>query len=538
MFGYVVLSCLATLCVGTDVVLQTRQGQLRGTRTEYFSDEYVDVYNGIPYALPPVGVKRFRPPSPAGAWSGVRDARSARPICPQVHSKPHSTQNEDCLFLNVFAWKSKANTTSPLPVMVFIHGGAFNEGGGSLFRCNALALHSVVVVTFNYRLGALGFLATDDAASPGNYGMLDQVMALKWVRDNIADFGGDPKHVTVFGESAGAVSTSLHLISPLSKGLFDAAITESGVSLSEWGFRTKQDKPSPLDQARVLGKRVGCSETNTTLLVDCLRKVDVKRLTVNDLTKAENRLVWSPVVEAVFGFLPDTPQTLIDRGDAADIPVMRGVNKDELAAQLAWIHGISGGMSLSSATAFLRQSIQRAFTSNQQALQAAIEKVYLTDVQTSDHGAIRSRIIQLLSDRAFYVPTVVETEKQAGRGRSPVYLYEFDYRSPRDNKPVWEGVPHAAELPYVFGAPLLGGSHWTDTDKAVSSRVMGYWTNFAKHGDPSYGHVTWKPFTSKEKGYLSVGNASVMKYDPRSQEVKLWTEVIPKLVQSQNVIIG
>ncbi|XP_067661138.1 neuroligin-2-like [Haliotis asinina] len=538
MFGCVVLACLATFCVGTDVILKTKQGQLRGTRTEYFSDEFVDVYNGIPYALPPVGARRFRPPSPAVAWSGVRDARSPRHICPQVHSKPHSTQDEDCLFLNVYTWKSKAFTTPPLPVMVFIHGGAFNEGGGSLFRCNALALHSVVVVTINYRLGALGFLATDDDASPGNYGMLDQVMALKWVRDNIADFGGDPKQVTVFGESAGAVSTSLHLISPHSKGLLDAAITESGVSLSEWGFRTSQDRPSPLDQARALGQRVGCSETNTTLLVECLRKVDAKRLTVNDLTKAENRLVWSPVVETVYGFLPDTPQMLIGKGNAASVPVMRGVNKDELAAKIAWFHGISAGMSLKSAAAFIQQNIQRAFASNQQAVQEAIEKVYLSDVQPSEHDVIRSRIIQMLSDRAFYVPTVVETEKQARRGGSPVYLYEFDYRSPRDSKPVWEGVPHAAELPYVFGAPLLGGSAWTEYDKAITSRVMGYWTNFAKHGDPSYGHVTWKPFTMKEKGYLSIGNSSVMKYDPRSAEVKLWTEVIPKLSQSQSVIIG
>ncbi|KAI8421998.1 hypothetical protein MSG28_009903 [Choristoneura fumiferana] len=318
-----------------------QQGWLQGEKKEVVTgDGHYYSFKGIPYAAAPIGNLRFkaRAPQPPAVWTGIRKATQHGPVCPQYNYLTLAVVpgSEDCLYLNVYT--PKITPQKVLPVMVFIHGGGFKFGSGNddNYGPDFLVKQDVVIVTFNYRLEVLGFLCLDTEDVPGNAGMKDQVAALKWIKENIQKFGGDPYNVTIFGESAGGASTSYHIISPLSKGLFNRAIAMSGVALTDWAMAYEGRT-----RAFTLGKQLGIETEDPQVLLEFLQNVPVEKLvnTNPSLHKFEemcSKMVkmsyFAPVVEKQLGqkaFLPEHPEHLLVSGAGSEVDVMIGYTSEE-----------------------------------------------------------------------------------------------------------------------------------------------------------------------------------------------------------------
>ncbi|XP_078689266.1 carboxylesterase 1D-like [Branchiostoma floridae x Branchiostoma belcheri] len=332
------LLCAASSLLADDVppVVTTASGKVRGTvqYTNDLPDKPVYTFLGIPYAAPPVGDLRFRAPQPAAPWQGVRDATELGPYCPQDDAMlqgfsahyHHPTFDEDCLTLNIET--PSLGNNAILPVLLWIHGGSLFAGAGGMWPYASLAAHQdVVVVTINYRLGSLGFLSTGDENAPGNFGFLDQVQAMLWVKENIRNFGGDPDRITIFGESAGGASVCYHVVSPLSKGLFHRAISQSGVC------QTLDVNPQPLERAVALAEDLGCETGDTASMVTCLRQASSddlvashRRLQMN-LRLQGDLFPFPPVVDGTY--LPGHPKDLLHKGEVNVAQYLLGANDHE-----------------------------------------------------------------------------------------------------------------------------------------------------------------------------------------------------------------
>ena len=335
----------ALLPLVPSVIVTTKYGKLEGLTASYpnlpgsFTFNSISKFLGVPYAAPPIGELRLKPPQPPKEWKqNIRPATEHGNACVQPARyefffkrlyNDNFTYSEDCLLLDVYT----PNISLKLPVMVYIHGGAYEGGTSIAFPSDILALHGVVVVVIQYRLGPFGFFTTGDAAAPGNFGMLDQVEALKWIKENIGNFGGDPSKVTIFGESAGGASVSLHLMSPLSEGLFHRAIAESGVDLCPWAV---QPVSYGLRFAKELAQKLGCTVSDHNAMVDCVLKAkdtDIQEASDEITFKFYDYFRWSPVVD--MHFLRDTPRNLRKKGRFKELPLMISFNSHEGATFLA-----------------------------------------------------------------------------------------------------------------------------------------------------------------------------------------------------------
>ncbi len=461
------------------------------------------VYRGIPYAAPPVGERRWKPPAPPVSWTDPREFDAYGPVCPQP-TADGDPMSEDCLTLNVTApaEASPAGSGNGLPVMVFFHGGSFIGGAGSLslYEGENLVDRGVILVTVNYRLGPLGYLAHPllSAESPdgvsGNYGLLDQIAALTWVRDNIAAFGGDPAKVTIFGQSAGAESVCLLLVSPLARGLFRAAIAESPVMTGS----LRPLRTSFLDKALALGPRVRSAEELGLALAEALgadKAPDVlaamRAASYEELIKSGSGLwrdyglavaglVYGPAVDGVA--IPDHPVRLMRGGAWNAVPVMTGTTADESAIFLPGLDpslATPEGLAAYAAASFGPEAGAR-----------------LLSVLDAGPGDAKSRLVRLLNASWFGAWDVFFADEAAKAGQ-PVHVYRFARPLPQGALDVLTdeadadsldagilGVPHSAELFSVFGFTsfLLG---FDGEDEAVSRDMAGYWTSFAKTGDPN-----------------------------------------------------
>nr|QEA03475.1 carboxylesterase [Plodia interpunctella] len=319
------------------VQVNVNEGILEGelVNNEYGGKFYS--FKGIPYADPPVGDLRFKAPQPPKPWNGIRSANEFGPVCYQIDFAINSNPigSEDCLYLNVYT--PELNPVKPMPVMLYIHGGAFLSGSGNddMTGPEFLVKHNVIIVTINYRLGALGFLCLDTEDIPGNAGMKDQVAAMRWVNKNISNFGGDPNNVTIFGESAGAGSVSFHLISPLTKGLFRKAIAQSGALTCWWAQAFK-----PRDHALSLAKQLGFYSEDDKKLSDFFKSLPLEKLVQLDLSnilgfskKEFLNIYFNIVSEKPFGheryFHGDVYDVLRNTGIHADVELMAGYTEDE-----------------------------------------------------------------------------------------------------------------------------------------------------------------------------------------------------------------
>ena len=504
----VLLGLALALIVGSvqaQPVVHVAQGSVSGA-----VEDGVSVYKGIPFAAPPVGPLRWRAPQPAANWDGVRTATAFGPVCPQaklpllMRMMPHVTmqESEDCLTINV--WSPKAEQSVKLPVMVWIYGGAFRSGGSAnpLFDGTDLAHHGVVVVTFNYRLGWLGFLDTPALAaeSPdapiGNYGLLDQIAALKWVRDNIAAFGGDAANVTIFGESAGGMSVDDLMVSPLAHGLFAKAISESGLGLFP---------ANTASQAQAAGAQFAAKEQSDAATAQGLAKL--RSLPVRDIIDAETDTPVASMSPAVDGkVLPDQPSVLFAQDKGAPVPFIAGSNSDE-ATLMQWI-GMSPAEQLKLAGDALPM----------------VRKVYAAEGPLSDDQLGRE-----MFDDGVFAAGAQGLAGLAAKAGQPAYVYYFGYVADAFRAKV-QGVGHGAELPYIFGLRGFAQEPWmkvviekaTPKDLGIVAMMQSYWTNFAKTGNPNGGTLpAWQPTSLAQPDTLVVNDTTATTKDFRHPQIAL-----------------
>jgi para-nitrobenzyl esterase len=453
------------------------QGALAGA-----TDSGISVFKDIPFAAPPVGDLRWRVPQAAPSWSGTRDATKFGPICPQVPRPAgklaHEThpQSEDCLTANVWT----PNVSARLPVMVWIYGGAFREGGAafSLYDGTPLAQHGVVVVTFNYRLGWLGFLdlpalvAEHPNEPHGNYGLMDQIAALKWVRQNIAKFGGDPDNVTIFGESAGGMSVNDLMVSPPARGLFEKAISESGLGL----IATPTLAQAQAAAAAFAKTENADSETGAAQL-KTLRSLPASAIMAAVPDHAAGAV--SPMVDGTI--LTDQVAKLFADGKTAHAIYMAGSNSNE--ATLMDFLGMSDAD-------MLKPLGDHA---------AAVRKIY----EAADGKMDDDQFARALFDDALFASGAQAFANYTARTGAPAYVYNFRYLADVMRRR-HTGVAHGGELIYVWGLKGLAttrrgamlASYATAKDKRIIAMVQNYWTNFAKTGNPNGADLPQWPATT------------------------------------------
>jgi para-nitrobenzyl esterase len=438
-------------------------------------------YEGIPFAAPPTKALRWKPPQPAASWTTPRPSAFASG-CPQSSSSfGVASVDEDCLYLN--AWVPAVPATPSLPVMVFVHGGSFESGSGSypLYDGAKLAASTGnVVVTINYRLGALGFLSNpdlraEDPAKPtsGNYGILDQIAAFQWVHDNIAAFGGDPSNVTIFGESAGALSMLVHLASPLSAGLFQKVMMESTPAPNRAGA-------AAVAAADAVGasyaSALGCNGTGAALLA-CLRGQSLSDvLSESDSLESGALFSWWPVVDGYV--LGDYPMKRVADGSFNKVPTLLGTNKNEATVLLL-------GMDPTDAASYLAAA-EVAFPGNG----AAVVAEYPISAYDASYGTAAA---VAFTDGAFVCPARQIARAIASTG-TPVFRYDFVHAIAFPIPDL--GAFHGSELEFVFGNPLDGSVvSLTPAELPLSTAMMGYWGAMASSGNPNGGsRLMWPAY--------------------------------------------
>ena len=535
---------------------ETKYGMITG-KTMHFSDENSDIKNvntflGIPYASPPVQDLRFRPPKPPAAWKPtVYDATYFRNVCAQFRSDyfKNSTRlvwpdftwekdsSEDCLYLNIFApGRNATNTTQQLhPVIMFIHGGSYVYGTTARHTTpgEVLPRWGVVLVTIQYRLGLFGFLTTGDKNAPGNWGMLDQVQALRWIQENIQAFGGDKNRVTILGVSSGGASVGLHLLSPLSEGLFHGAIAESGVEFSPFAFSTVE---KAVQKTKTGAKKLGCDTDNHQEMMVCLRAKDA-----NDIIENYEWQFVGPVIDNYF--ILDTPKNLRRSGQFHSVPLISGFNSHEAAHNTRSKYRppteITPAIFREAIKDFVKKQTFHADNSTAGLIEDAIEFQYTPWSKTSDSTTLRQKIVDMQSDYYVTAPTVevlgIHSQK------APAYMYVFTHRSQRSTAAVWMGVRHGDNTPYDFGAPFLNitSLNFTDEDRNVSGIIMSLYANFAKDGvpTPSPVHgVTWGKFNKTHRSYLVIQGNPETKANFKPHRMAFWNSYYPRLLNfSKNI---
>uniref|UniRef100_A0A671FXH8 Carboxylic ester hydrolase n=1 Tax=Rhinolophus ferrumequinum TaxID=59479 RepID=A0A671FXH8_RHIFE len=528
-------------------VVDTVQGKVLGkyVSLEGFAQP-VAVFLGVPFAKPPLGSLRFAPPQPAEPWLFVKNTTSYPPMCSQdaVASQviselfTNTKENipfkisEDCLYLNIYT-PADLTKKSRLPVMVWIHGGGLIVGGASTYDGRALAAHeNVVVVTIQYRLGIWGFFSTGDEHSRGNWGHLDQLAALRWVQDNIANFGGSPDSVTIFGESAGGESVSVLVLSPLAKNLFHRAISQSGVALTD-ALVTEDIKAT----AQQIASFAGCKTTTSAVIVHCLRQKSEDELLETSLKlkfftldlhgdPRESQPFLPTVVDGLL--LPKMPKEILAEKDFNHVPYIIGVNKQEfgwlLPVQMMGYPLSEGKLDQKTATSLLWKSYP--ITNIPEELTPLATERYLGG--TDDPVKKKDLFLDLIGDVVFVVPSVTVARGHRDAG-NPTYMYEFQYHPSfsSDMKPKTVIGDHGDEIFSVFGAPFLKEAV-SEEETQLSKMMMKFWANFARNGNPNgEGLPHWPEYDQKEM-YLQIGVTTQAAQKLKDKEVAFWTELLTK----------
>uniref|UniRef100_A0A673VVD1 Neuroligin-2-like n=1 Tax=Salmo trutta TaxID=8032 RepID=A0A673VVD1_SALTR len=563
----------------------TNYGKLRGLKKDLNNEILgpVEQYLGVPYATAPIGDRRFQPPEAPGSWQEIRNATAFAPVCPQnvhgvlpeimlpvwftdnldVAASYIQNQSEDCLYLNVYVPTedgplTKKHDESTMnrprdedirdrrkkPVMLFIHGGSYMEGTGNMFDASVLAAYgNVIVVSMNYRLGVLGFLSTGDQSAKGNYGLLDQIQALRWLNENIGHFGGDPERITIFGSGAGASCVNLLILSHHSEGLFQRAIAQSGSAISSWSVNYQ-----PLKYTKILARKVGCSHSETAELVDCLRKKNFRELVDQDIQPARYHIAFGPVVDG--DVVPDDPEILMQQGEFLNYDILIGVNQGE-GLKFVDDSEDNDGISAAAFDYTISNFVDNlyGYPEGKDILRETIKFMY-TDWADRDNGDMRRKtLLALFTDHQWVAPAVA-TAKLHAEFQSPVYFYTFYHHCQTETRPEWADAAHGDEIPYVFGVPMIGATdlfpcNFSKNDVMLSAVVMTYWTNFAKTGDPNlpvpqdtkfihtkpnrFEEVIWTKFNSKDKQYLHIGLKPRVRDNYRANKVAFWLELVPHL---------
>ena len=515
----------------TECRILTRSGWIEGTAS---ADGAIQIFRGIAYAEPPIGRLRWRAPQPPAPWQGVRPATRFGPRCIQRDRHERSIgffgpeiESEDCLYLNV--WTPGQSSGAKHPVMVWIHGGAFLLGSGALplFDGEQLARAGAVLVTVNFRLGRLGFLAhqelsRESAGSSGNYGLLDQIAALRWVQENIAAFGGDPNCVTLFGQSTGSVCVSLLMASPLAKGLFHRAIGQSGARFAPPSTSSALGGAMQLlESAERYGTQF--AQDLGTSSLDELRSVDARQLQLaSDGPASASNHPSDYAFPVIDGYvLPENPYAVFAQGRQNDVPLLTGSNENEATT-------MPGAGSLSH---FAKES-----RSEYGDLFPAFLKLFPAENDTQAVDASRAAF----SYRSFIWQNWTWASLQAQTGRCNTYYYRFARVPPlpRDitfieNRTENLGAFHGAEMPYVFRNLQVRSWPWTHADRQLSALMSSYWLNFAAHGDPNSEELPgWPAFAPGSTQAMTFGDEVRMKTIVDAERLRFWDTYYSRLRHS------
>ncbi len=466
-----------TSSLATPIVLDS--GVIEGVR-----DGPLRVFMAIPFAAPPVGDLRWREPQSQAPWAGVRKATTFAPACMQtgvsMPGETPPTTSEDCLYLNIWAPASAKN----LPVIVWIYGGGFFNGSASmpLYWGDQLARKGAVIVTFGYRVGPFGFLAHPEltAESPhhssGNYGLLDQVAALRWVKRNIAAFGGDAARITIAGQSAGAASVSILMTSPLAKGLFQRAIAESGGMFEPMQLAPNYQLANAEREGEAYAKSVGATSL-----------AELRALPAAALLKGNAGAISHPVIEPAI--MPRSPYDTFAAGEQNDVPILIGSNENEarsLITDLATVKAATFDADITKHWGVLPPGLLAPYP------------------HTTDTEAVRARLA-FERDLRFGWDMWAWASLEASDGKNAVYYYHFAHDPPFPNDSVYAGwgPSHYSELWYSFDHLNQEPWAWTRVDRLLAAHMASYWVNFARNGNPNgKGLPIWPSFTRDNQQML------------------------------------
>ncbi|EHA98727.1 Bile salt-activated lipase [Heterocephalus glaber] len=568
--------CLAAASAAKLGPVYTERGFVEGVnkKLSLLGGDSVDVFKGIPFAT----AKTLENPQHHPGWQGTLKATGFKKRCLQATITQDSTYGaEDCLYLNIWVPQGRKEVSEDLPVMVWIYGGAFLMGAGHganflnnyLYDGEEIATRgNVIVVTFNYRVGPLGFLSTGDANLPGNYGLRDQHMAIAWVKRNragtarnyglrdqhmaiawvkrnIEAFGGDPNNITIFGESAGGVSVSLQTLSPYNKGLIRRAISQSGVALSPWAIQH-----NPLFWAQKVAEKVGCPTDDTARLAKCLKVTDPRALTlayrlplIAQDYPIVHYLAFVPVVDG--DFIPDDPSNLFS--NAADIDYLAGTNSMD--------GHLFATVDMPAIDKFYKDISEEDFywlvsglTTNKGLEGARAAFAIYTECWAQDPSQETKKrtVVDLETDVLFLMPTETALAQHRAAAKSArTYSYLFSVPSRMPIYPRWVGADHADDIQYVFGKPFVTPLGYRTQDRTVSKAMIAYWTNFARSGDPNMGHSAvpthWYPYTTENGNYLNITStldSSSMKEHLRTKFLQFWAltyQALPTVAEATPV---
>ncbi|XP_022696721.1 neuroligin 4-like isoform X2 [Varroa jacobsoni] len=538
---------------GNPPFVKTRLGGIYGIRKEYLG-RYVDAFLGIPYAQPPLGPLRLKAPEPIYAWETPINATEFGPACRQwsdawpIHlTRGASSCSEDCLYLNV--WTPSEKSDKKRPVMAYIHGGDFLLGSASWpdYEGGLMsAFGDVIVTSMNYRLGKLGFLDAKSRSAPGNQGLLDQNLALKWIHDNIAVFGGDHEQITLFGNDAGAASVGLHILSPLSAGLFKRAILQSGSAFWKLRQTTLDIGHFPLGtqgngkitdcssfprESRFANRPIPPHREGQTLRSFSFDDGVYKGLDYGEISAARGGEEAANLIGPTYDneFLPLNPHMSAAMGLFNDVEVLIGSNNNEGAWEFMkanhWKNFTDGdNFKAINLLKFIKNFFEEFRFRNLIGAKATegIYYYFASNLRGNDVQHNRQFAFDFIGDFVHTCPLTYFAEALADRNVSVNY-YRFAHSSQRRTLPsawpLWVGASHMDEIPFVFGAPLIQSSAYSTSERDLSASIMDAWTSFAKTGKPvTPKGQTWPRFSRKHPDYLRISTQGFSHRDSPSKD--------------------
>ncbi|KAF7993013.1 hypothetical protein HCN44_005794 [Aphidius gifuensis] len=566
-------------------IVETKSGQIRGILQELNGRlDPVEVFRGIPYASPPIGDLRLRPPIDPVPWSGVKLADTFGPVCPQklpdINNRTIAllemplgrylhlqkiinylgNQSEDCLTLNIYIPGSGSRgLEAPYAVIVYIHGESFEWGSGNIYDGSVLASAGhVVVLTLNYRLGILGFLRTrpvadGDNVSGGNLALKDITMTLQWIKENIRAFGGDPNRVTLMGHDTGAALVNLVLLAPYAKGLIHRVILLSGSALSPWA-----SVHDPNNLRKSVGQQLGCliddnNDNDDNDIGDCLRLLPLEILLNVDLPEIK----FMPRIGPSLPVDENNPDPGMDMERASDefikVPLMIGVSTAEACFDFSE-NDIQNGFEEDQRNRILRTYIRNSYYYHLNEIFSAVRNEYTDWEKPILHPInIRESTMEALSDGHTVAPLIRIAYYHARRG-ADTYFFHFNYQTKDSIYPQRLGSVRGEDIPYVFGLPLTSGGqffpfNYTRQDQGVAEALITFFTNFAKTGNPNEPHniesvdygtvkektrfrgINWDQYETGSQSYLTIALKPRIKSHYRGHKIAVWLNLIPQLHQ-------
>nr|XP_023026553.1 venom carboxylesterase-6-like [Leptinotarsa decemlineata] len=542
------LSMIFCLVV-SELLVKLPNGLIQGYTRKSPNNVAFNAFQGIPYAKPPLGKLRFQPPVPADNWEGILQTKKDGSRCYSV-KKDTKDENEDCLFINVYTPVLKIENATLLPVMVYFYGGGFRDGASqyNVYGPDYLIEHDVVMVSMNYRVGPFGFLTTGDNVIPGNVGLKDQVLALKWIQKNIGLFGGDNTKVTIFGQSAGAASVGFHIVSKQSSGLFRAGIAESGSALSNWGYLA-DPKPYGYELASKINSTKNF-ETNEDLL-EFLQSVPAKVIDIAS-TKTTNIDHPLPVIEVEHegAFLTKSMYSMLENGEINKVSLLMGVNSEEqihLAEDMDSLYTTAENCN-KRLSKLIPENMNLKNKTDADIVGKKIKEIYMkSDSNMQDNLGLT---IAYKSESRFYNPCIRHAQLQSKY--TDVYFYQFSYAgvlgaNTNISLPGAEKCTHGEELYYIFKRKMNSYDNtdlsiFSEADVLTQKRMVKIWTNFAKYmnptptKDPLLQNISWPKMDTDETPFVNIANDLSIQSEVKNGRYLKWIQIFEEYAKHPLIV--